>query len=358
VSAVRVAIVDDSRFVREALRRLLADHPRIAVAGVAATGEELVANLEQWRPDVVTLDLAMPGWGGLATLDRLREAWPVPVIVLATHTGSGAGLAFEALERGAVDVLDKEAYSLVDFDALRTVLVERILAVAGAPVRAVRAGHAPGSAAAAALAAPAVPGAGRLAVVLVGASTGGPPAVEALLAALGPVPAPPVVVVQHMPRGFTRAFAARLDRALPLHVHEAEDAMPLRAGHVYVGPAGQDILVSEGAAGPQARLMDGPSGALYRPSVDALFRSALPLGPAALAVLLTGMGRDGVDGMRALRGAGAHTIAQDEATCVVYGMPRGAVEAGAAAEVLPLDLIGARVRDLVSGTYDRPRERR
>jgi two-component system chemotaxis response regulator CheB len=349
-----VAIVDDSLFVREALRRLLGDHDRLAVAGAAASGEELVANLERWRPDVVTLDLAMPGWGGLETLDRLRALWPVPVIVLSTHSGAGAALAVEALQRGAVDVLDKEAYSLVDFDALRGVLVERILAVAGARVRAV-----------AAVPAPAAPGggappepAGRIAAVRVGASTGGPPAVERVLRGMGAEVPAPVLVVQHMPRGFTRAFAERLDGVLPLRVREAEDGMRLEPGHVYVAPAGRDLTIAPSAEGRRAQLADAPVGALYAPSVDALFGSARPLGEAVVAALLTGMGRDGAEGMAALRAAGGHTIAQDEGTCVVYGMPRAAVESGAAAEVLPLERIGARIGDLVSGTSTRPRENR
>lgn len=201
---VRLAIVDDARFIRDALRRLLATEPRIAVVGTAASGAELLRHLDAWSPDVVTLDLEMPELDGLETLDRLMADRPLPVVILSTRSGAGAPQTIEALARGAVDFIDKEAYSLVDFEALRSVLVQKILTVARPQETgrgAVPAGEGPG----------AIPNQ-RFDLVVIGASTGGPRAVETVLGDLGHSVPVPIVVVQHMPPGFTEAFAARLDQ--------------------------------------------------------------------------------------------------------------------------------------------------
>jgi len=343
VNPVRLAIVDDALFVREGLRRLLGDHPGIRVVGAAAAGEELLAKLDAWAPDVITLDLHMPGMGGLATLDRLMALRPIPVIILSTHSGAGAPLTLEALSRGAADFIDKEAYSLVDFEALRSVLVDKILHVTG---RSTDAEAAPPQTRAARTrqTGPAT----RFRLLAIGASTGGPRAVEQVLAELGPDVPVPVVVAQHMPKGFTAAFAERLNRNLALNVVEGADGMSLEAGVAYIAPAGCHTRILAGPAAPVVTLVDHVQGATNYPSVDELFGSAAAVaGAGCLAVLLTGMGRDGAIGMAQLWRAGAHTIAQDEASCVVYGMPRAAVEAGAARDVLPLDAIGARVRTLL-----------
>jgi two-component system chemotaxis response regulator CheB len=345
MSAVRVAIVDDALFIREGLRRLLGDERAIEVVGAAASGEELLAQLEAWAPDVITLDLHMPGMGGLATLDRLMARRPVPVIILSTHSGAGAPLTVEALGRGAADFIDKEAYSLVDFEALRAVLVEKILHVTGQPPDATP-NRTPMAARTEWVRGPGT--VGRFQLVVIGASTGGPRAVEQLLLELGADVPVPIVVAQHMPPGFTAAFAERLNRNLPLRVVEGAEASRLAAGVAYIAPAGRHTRLLRGPDGPTLTLVDHVPGAANFPSVDELFGSAAAVGGAAcVAVLLTGMGRDGALGMAQLWRAGAHTIAQDEGSCVVYGMPRAAVEAGAAREVLPLHAIGSRVRDLL-----------
>lgn len=343
--AIRVAVVDDSSFVRRAIRRLLQEEPRIRVVGTAGTGEELLAHLRAWRPEVITLDLAMPGMGGLATLDRIQEVRPTPVIILSTHSGRGAPQTIEALHRGAVDFIDKQRYSLMDFDALRKVLVEKIVEVhAGAQRESpIAAAGSPPSAEGRDLARR------EYRLVLIGASTGGPPAIQSILEDLGgPLPVP-AVIAQHMPEGFTRAFAERLNAHLPFPVREATHREVLLPGTAYVAPAGGHLLVREEEKGLCARVVRGENR-LYRPSVDRLFESACEaVGGDALAVLLSGMGRDGARGMLALKEAGALTIAQDEATCVVYGMPAAAVALQAACAILPIDRIGRRLREELLG---------
>jgi two-component system chemotaxis response regulator CheB len=352
--AVRIAIVDDSKFIREALRRLLQGEGRVNLVGAAATGEELLSNLEGWQPDVITLDLAMPGMGGLATLDHIMAVRPVPVIILSTHSGEGAPLTIEALSRGAVDFIDKEAYSLVDFHALREVLLAKIFEVASSEKR-VRQGR---------RSAPArgVSGSSRVGervnrageqryeIVLLGASTGGPQAIERVLGDLGPHVSVPVAIVQHMPKGFTAAFADRLHRCLDMRVAEAADQEPLLSKHVYVAPAGRHLTIAKHGEQLTAALDRSPSGLPHRPSVDVLFSSAAAsLSNRAIGVLLTGMGRDGAQGMAELARAGAYTIAQHGDSCAVNGMPQAAVALGAARAVVPLHDIGQHLNTLLTG---------
>lgn len=348
--SVRLAIVDDAPFIRGALVRLLKGSP-VSVVGTASSGEELLAHLDEWQPEVITLDLSMPGMGGMATLDRIMEVRPTPVIILSTHSGEGAPLTLEALSRGAADFLDKEAYSLVDFQALRRVLLQRIQALAP-QVGEEQRGEVP-----AVLAAPQVgalppapaarPGLRRYDLAVIGASTGGPRALEQILGSLGPAGVP-VAVVQHMPANFTRAFAERLDRAMPFPVREAVDAEPLLPSVVYVAPGNEHMRIVRVDGVLRVALSPEPQAATHRPSVDVLFESAAAVvAGRTVAVLLTGMGRDGAEGLVRLRRTGAHTIAQDEESCVVYGMPRAAVDRGAAREVIGLDGIAPRLRSLL-----------
>ncbi len=336
---LRLAVVDDSAFVRKAIEKMLSGEPRIEVVGTATSGEELLANLGRWAPDVITLDLSMPGIGGLVTLDRVMALRPTPVIILSTHAGRGAPQTIEALHRGAADFIDKQEYSLLDFSALREVLVAKVLAVAWSDVSR----HGVGSLA------PAVPEPpGGYDVLLIGASTGGPPAIEQVLGDLGGDCPVPVLVVQHMPQGFTRAFAERLNAHLPLEVREADDGMPLEPGRVYIGPAGRHLRIAREGERAACSLSLKPEGLAHRPAVDELFLSALPDAARVVATLLTGMGRDGAEGMRQLALGGAFTVAQDETTSIVYGMPGAAVSLQAAREVLPLSRIGPRVRKLLA----------
>lgn len=344
MSRIRVAVVDDSPFIRKALSWMLAEEPDLQLVGTAARGEELLSNLQHWRADLIILDLAMPGMGGLATLEEILIRRPTPVIILSDNLRQGVPLAVEALHSGALDFIDKRDLSLVDFDALRKVLVGRIRQLTGES-------HKPGVLEART---PREPTRGRAAdrrrlpaLLLLGASTGGPPAVERVLRDLGPGLRCPVLIAQHMPPGFTRAFAARLSSHLPLEVREAAHGETLLPGVAYVAPGGFHTLVET----QRHRLITLLSSTAdkVQPSVDLLFTSAAAvLGRRTAAALLTGMGDDGAQGMAELARAGSHTIAQDEATSAIFGMPRAAIDAGAVRETLPLSLIGGRLRQLAS----------
>jgi two-component system chemotaxis response regulator CheB len=359
VSRARIAVADDSSFIRRALDRLLAGEPAFEVVGLAASGEELLQHFDAWQPDAVVLDLSMPGMGGLLTLDALRARRPVPVLILSTHSRRGAPETIEALHRGATDFIDKQQVSLVDFEALRQVVVEKLHQMLAASPAAVAGVAAPGtldegdtagprSAATGPDAKERGAAAGSCELIAVGASTGGPPAIERILSDLGAELAVPVAVVQHMPPAFTRSFAKRLDARLPLPVREASHHERLLPGVVYIAPGGRHLVVERRREALRAVLSEAPEPALHRPSVDVLFTSAAAAtGGRLVAVLLTGMGLDGAAGMAKLAQAGVHTIAQDRATSVIFGMPRAAIEAGSAAEVLALEQIGPRLRELL-----------
>lgn len=343
MNIIRVALADDSPFIRKAVARLLSEEVDMVLVGSAASGEDLLENLDFWNPDAIVLDLSMPGMNGLDVLDVIMRQRPTPVIILSTHSRRGAPLTLEALHRGAVDFIDKQEYSLIDFERLRHILISKIRGVRGhVPKRAeepVPPLHPPAPLP--------VSEASGIRAILIGASTGGPPAIERTLHDLGEV-AVPVLIAQHMPAGFTRAFAERLDKALPLTVREAEAGMPLESGVVFLAPGGYHMWVANPAL-PQISLTREPGSAHYQPSIDILFHSAAEVfGESCIAVLLTGMGNDGADGMLHLARRGAPTIAQDEVTSMIFGMPRAAIALGAAREILPLPLIAARLRQLVS----------
>jgi two-component system chemotaxis response regulator CheB len=340
--AIRLAVADDSTFVRMAIARMLRDEPRLQVVGLASSGEELLAKLDEWRPDVITLDLAMPGIGGLGALDRIVAMTTIPVIILSTHAGHGAPQTLEALHRGATDFIDKQKYSLVDFRALREVLIDRVLTVAGRST--------PAPQVTAPLPVRDRPR-GRLDVVVLGASTGGPPAIERILGDLGAALPVPMVIAQHMPEGFTRAFADRLNGRLQLEVREAHDGEPLVPGRVLIAPAGRHLRLALRPDGARiATLHDEPKDAPNHPSVDELFRSAAAIaGPSAIGILLTGMGRDGAAGLRDLVAAGGLGWIQDRATSVVWGMPGAAAALGFPHEQLALADIGPRLVEVLGG---------
>jgi two-component system, chemotaxis family, protein-glutamate methylesterase/glutaminase len=342
VDTIRLAVVDDSLFVRKALERLFDQHPRIEVVGTAASGEEILERLDAWRPDVVTLDLSMPGMGGLETLDRILAWRRIPVIILSTYSNKDAPLTLEALDRGAVDFVDKSNFSLVDFDALRSALFEKLIEVTAG-----REEHVEPEPPAARPAITRPTGALSFSILMIGASTGGPPAIQQLLEELGAAPSVPIVVVQHMPLGFTKAFADRLNAHLPLMVREAVHGEPLERGKVYIAPSGLHLRVRSKGEELTAVLTRQPEEAQHRPSVDVLFESGVPIARRVLAVLLTGMGHDGGQGLLALYSAGAMTIAQNESSSIVYGMPRTAVELGAVCEQLHLSRIGERISELL-----------
>lgn len=349
---VRVAVVDDSTFIRKAILRMLTDEPLIQVVGSAGSGEELLAHLEDWRPDVITLDLDMPGMGGLATLDRITARRLTPVIILSTHSGKGAPLTIEALHRGATDFIDKQQYSLVDFEALRTVLIEKIFQVTdtrpeihsdepGEPVSATVPTPPPEE--------PEERGPTAYDLIVIGASTGGPPTLQRILEDLGESISVPVVVVQHMPVGFTHAFAERLNAYLPLQVGEAHTMEHLLPDTVYIAPAGSHLKIARQGSDLVAEISSFPQGMVHVPSIDVLFDSAAQVvGRRTIGALLTGMGRDGANGMAGLKYRGAYTLCQDEASCVVFGMPRAALALGAVTEIATPETLGKRIQHLVT----------
>jgi len=333
---IRVLVVDDSAIVRKVISDILSGEPDIEVAGTAPDPYVARDKILALHPDVLTLDIEMPRMDGLTFLDRIMRFHPLPVIVISSLTQSSTRAALEAMTRGAVDVLAKPGgpYSVGD---LKLDLPHRIRAAARARLRQPAATAAP-VAVSAPVAAPAAANASipsRL--IAIGASTGGTQAIEQILMPL-PRNMPPIVVTQHIPAGFSTAFAERLNRVCALEVQEARGGEILRTGLALIAPGNFHLVVERNPGGGwRTRLDEGPKVCYQRPSVDVMFQSVCSTAASStLAVLLTGMGSDGAEGMAALRKAGAATIAQDEATCVVFGMPREAIRLGAAQHILPL----------------------
>jgi two-component system chemotaxis response regulator CheB len=329
---IRVFLVDDSAFVRRALTRVLAVEPEFEVVGEAASGSEALARITAADPDLVTLDVAMPGMDGIQLLPALLRWKPsLKVLMISAHTRDGADATVTALAAGAVDFIDKTTFNVMDLEYLRREVVDRMRAVAPSQSN----GRAPAPPAPAP--SPAAPDLSRCDLCVIGASTGGPAAVQRILQGLPSAFPLPIVVVQHMPVGFTRPFAQRLASLSRVRVAEAEDGMRLSAGSAMIAPAGSHLRVSPNLA---VVLTPEPSEAKHIPSVDVTMRSAARSRPGrVLGILLTGMGEDGADGMATIRADGGVTIAESEVSCVVYGMPRAAVLRGAASWVLPLDSI-------------------
>lgn len=338
-----VLVVDDSRTMRSLISATLSGDPDIRVVGEAGDAFEAREAIKQLSPDVVTLDIEMPKMNGLEFLEKIMRLRPTPVIVISTLTERGTETSIRALEIGAVDCVGKP--SPRNRDSLGDLAI-RVKAAAGAKLRLATPSGAPlkGSSTIVNSYQPD----GR--VVAIGASMGG---VEALCSVLTRFPqnCPPTVVTQHMPALFTKSFADRLDRLCLPKVVEASEGAPLTVGHVYIAPGGPSHLQVVGSEMPRCHLFSGELVSGHRPSVDALFHSvARALGRKAIGVILTGMGRDGAQGLLALREAGAETIGQDEATSLVYGMPRAAYEIGGVGLQLPLAAISDRILTITNKT--------
>jgi two-component system chemotaxis response regulator CheB len=337
----KVFLVDDSAVVRLALRAMLESESRLEVVGEAGDGKEALAKIKAARPDIVLMDVMMPVLDGLETTRQLMHSRPLPIVLISDLVGRRAGLNFDALEAGAVDILRKPAAHELADPAVARRLTRKVLLLAEVPVVTRRRPAAPEP----------PPRAERLPAscgavecVCVGASTGGPVALARLLEDIGPLPPWPVVIVQHIAAGFVHAMARWLQSTTGCRVEVVERPAPARRGTVYLAP--DDRHLRWGRRGLE--VVESPADALHRPSVDVLFESAVASGHAAAcaAVLLTGMGDDGARGLLAIRRAGGWTIAQDEASCVVYGMPSAAREIGATCEVLGLSRIGPRLLSL------------
>jgi two-component system chemotaxis response regulator CheB len=339
---IRVVVVDDSPFVRQALTRMLRAAGDIEVVGTAVDGRDGLEKVCALRPDVVTLDVKMPRMDGLEALGRIMAECPTPVLLLSTLTSDGGQITLRGLELGAMDFVDKGSVAgNMNLLGLSAELLAKVRALAGVPRARLLRPATPGTAAA--TAAPR-PGTERAEVVAIGTSTGGPPALQAIVPRLPAGFSAPILIVQHMPAGFTRSLAERLDQRSRVRVHEAEDGEPLRPGHALVAPAGRHMKVRRRGGEAFVWLDVEPRGALHRPSVDVLMASlAKTFGKRCLGVLLTGMGSDGVDGLRAIRAAGGRTLAESEETAVIYGMPKAALEAGVVDQAVPLPRIADEI---------------
>lgn len=339
----KVLVVDDSALMREILGDLLTADPDIEVVGSAGDPYTAWDKIKRVSPDVLTLDVEMPRMDGLTFLERLMSARPTPVVMVSSLTEHGCETALRALELGAVDIVAKPRFDVSS--GMADLATELTAKVRGAGSARVATRHRP---------TPTDPGVGRppLAapvlrtthkVVAIGTSTGGTEALVAVLSAL-PADAPGVVAVIHMPEGFTRSYAARLDRLCAVRVAEARDGDRVLPGHVLLAPGNFHTTVARSGVTTTVRVTAGDPVNRHRPSVDVLFAScAAALGPNAVGVILTGMGDDGARGLLAMRQAGAATVAQNEETSVVFGMPREAIAVGAADVVLPLDRIAGHL---------------
>ncbi|MFT3821825.1 MAG: chemotaxis response regulator protein-glutamate methylesterase [Rubrivivax sp.] len=342
----RVIVVDDSALVRGLLAEIInrqSDMTCIAAAADPLVAREMIRNLD---PDVITLDVEMPRMDGLDFLSRLMRLRPMPVVMVSTLTEHGAEVTLRALELGAVDFVAKPKIGVADgLRKLGDDITEKIRTAARATVRRLAPAAAAGGAAPAAL--------GRLStekIIFIGASTGGTEATREVLVRL-PSDSPAVMITQHMPPGFTRNYAARLNTLCRIRVAEAGDGERVLPGHAYIAPGGLHLSVERSGANYIARVRDGEPVNRHKPSVEVLFRSAARVvGPNALGVMLTGMGADGARAMKELRDAGSYNIVQDEASCVVFGMPREAIAQGAAHEVLPVTQIGPRLIERLRST--------
>jgi two-component system chemotaxis response regulator CheB len=328
---------------------VLSRDPELSVVPAA---DPIIAmeKISRARPDAILLDLEMPRMDGLTFLRRIMREDPLPVVICSALAARGSARAMEALEAGALDIVEKPQVGVREFlEESAVTLIEAIrgAAEAGAKRRVVRVQPPERR-----LSADAVlprrkhlpPPSASARIVAMGASTGGTEALAQVLMAL-PETSPGLAIAQHMPAGFTAAFARRLDGLCRIQVKEAEDGDLLHAGRALIAPGGRHLLIERAPSGYRARVIDGPLVSRHRPSVDVLFRSvAQSAGRDAIGVLLTGMGDDGATGLKELREAGAQTIAQDEASCVVFGMPRAAIALGAASRVLPLGAVAAEIQ--------------
>jgi two-component system chemotaxis response regulator CheB len=345
---VRVLIVDDSAFFRRRISEILTREAGIEVIGMAENGLEAVNETRRLRPDVITMDIEMPVMDGITAVKRIMAATPTPILMFSSLTHEGAKATLDALDAGALDFLPKKFESLVngrDFAANR--LVQRVLALGRRSAARAR-GVAPPS--------PSVPARrmiepvrkGNFRLVAIGASTGGPMAIQGLLASL-PAGFPlPILLVVHMPASFTTAFAERLNNLCRIGVKEASDGDQLQPGRAFLAPGGKQMVLEKNGGGTVIRIRESMQGQTYRPSVDITLGSASRLYPGSvLAIVLTGMGADGKQGAKLLKEGGSTIWSQDEASCVVYGMPQSVEKSGLSDRVLPLGEIGGSLERAV-----------
>jgi two-component system chemotaxis response regulator CheB len=339
MSRIRVLVVDDSLFMRAAIKKIVENDPRFEVVGVAKDGAEGVAQVQQHKPDVVTMDFNMPKMNGADAVREIMHTRPTPVVMLSAHTRDGARETFEALTAGAVDFLTKPSGEVsADFQAIGPKLLEKLAACAGVTPRELKPVKARPPTVDPSLTT--WPPTGPK-VVVIGVSTGGPSALTRVLPALPADIGVAVIVVQHMPAQFTTTLAERLNGLSAIEVREAQEGDKPRRGLALVAPGDRHLEFGDKGI---LVLSDGPEVNGCRPSVDVTMRSAAKIfGRRTIGVIMTGMGRDGAEGLAAVRAAGGRTLAQDKATSTIWGMPRAAVEAGVVDEVVALDEIAGKL---------------
>jgi two-component system chemotaxis response regulator CheB len=342
MKTIKVLVVDDSAFMRKWISDFLSEHPRLEVIGTARNGQEALEKIAVLHPDVVTLDVEMPVMDGLETLRHIMEKKPLPVVMVSSTTKEGAENTVTAMQYGAVDFVAKPSGSLsLDLYKVRDELVRKVLHASEANIRALtvrrskvgpwrsldKTAHV------------------EKAIVAIGTSTGGPRALETVLTQLPPDLAAPVVIVQHMPKGFTKSLANRLDALSAITVKEAEDGEVLRNGTAYIAPGGVHLAVREENGVLKAHFDASPPRAGHRPAVDVLFESLAAIHHCRkVVVIMTGMGADGTKGLKKLKESGdVEAIAEARETAVIYGMPRAAIESGVIDVITPLDGIAAAI---------------
>lgn len=352
---IQVLVVDDSSFMRKSLSTMLTSDPRIAVAGMARNGEEAIQQVRTLNPDVVTMDVEMPGMNGIEAVRRIMAEHPVPIVMVSSLTTEGAGDTFQALEFGAVDYIPKQldgvATNIVEIERE---LIDKIVAASQATGKlAIRRSSGPMAPivkpAGGALSAHSVSVTRGNRIVAIGCSTGGP---QALMEVLPNLPADfpaAIVIVQHMPKTFTKPFAERMNQICPLEVKEAVDGEEVRAGLVLIAPGGLQFRVKKKTITTNiVSLSPNYEKHLHAPAADIMLQSVAALyGERGIGIILTGMGHDGLEGMKAIKASKGRTIVQDEKSCIVYGMPKAVVEAGCADKVVALPQIVGEVLNMV-----------
>ncbi|OYY63866.1 MAG: chemotaxis response regulator protein-glutamate methylesterase [Burkholderiales bacterium 28-67-8] len=356
MAKTRVVVVDDSALVRSLLAEIINRQPDMECVGAAA--DPLIARemIRELNPDVITLDVEMPRMDGIDFLGKLMRLRPMPVVMVSTLTERGADVTMRALELGAVDFVAKPKIGVADgLKLLAQDITDKVRIASKARMHRAPPAHQATAAAVADSSRPSAPATaiGRLStekIIFIGASTGGTEATKEVLMNL-PADCPAVVITQHMPPGFTKSYAARLNGLCRMSVAEARDGERILPGHAYIAPGGFHLSVERSGANYIARVVDSEPVNRHKPSVEVLFKSAARVvGPNALGLMLTGMGADGASAMKEMRDAGSYNLAQDEASCVVFGMPREAIAAGAAHEVLPLTQIAGKLIERLRST--------
>lgn len=366
VNPVKVLIVDDTALVRQMLEEMLNSDPGIQVVGTAADPYDAREKIKQLHPDVLTLDVEMPKMDGVTFLKNLMRLHPIPVVMVSTLTEKGAGVTFEALDLGAVDFVTKPKFDLANtFENYRYEICSKVKNAArvnklmlerqyaryvankeAKPTMAAVASKPTASSVAPASTGSAASLSSRNKLIALGASTGGTEAIKEVLTRL-PAETPPIVITQHIPAAFSAPFAKRMNTLSAMTVVEAEDGQQIQQGHVYIAPGDKHLEIVRSGTGYICRLNDGEPVNRHKPAVDVMFRSVIKtVGRNAMGVLLTGMGADGAAGLKEMQEMGSPTVAQDEKTSVVWGMPGEAVKLGAADHVLGLEQIPAKILEL------------